>query len=745
MCRSIALAIDAYAGGLVVDRVGVALKTGEIIVKQAGFVVESEDAPTDIVTVVDRWRAAPAMIRPPVLLRPALAAAERMRTSVRLGVLVLVLMIPGIVATYGYTSESNSKIDFSAAERDGTDVVRPALLAMAETVAGRTVDLGALKSAVAAHPGLKLGDTLAAVPAAASTAADRLAQAVALAALITEAGNSSNLILDPDLDSFYVMDAQIVQLPKALVAAAEAAAPAEASGSAAVAAQAVRAGTISGAAESLKTDISTATDNTALGSLGTRLAPLDQASDTLITLAKALTDSLASPGPATVTPAAAAAGTAVDPLIDVLNDLLAARIGGFRSERLIVLIIAIGGFLLAAWFAAAVIWRTRSDVALAVVGVTAIAAGDFAERPLPAGRDELGDIGQALAAARSRLVAQETELGAVEQVREEQQRASFMHQRQAETRLRDRAQSIIDESTGLITEELRRVTEQVGDVRNAAETIDTGISATDAATEAVVRHAGRAEEVIGSLEQSLRRVAATAAIVAGIAGQTRLLALNATIEAARAGELGLGFTVVADEVKGLADTTAQSTEQIAETIRELERDTADMAGTIASMVAGIGSVGDAATSLRAVAADQGVVVARLAGQMSQTIGRVEQMSGLAAQLERRQTDRIAATGTLLLRLAGTPAPIPVTLVNIGSGGARVRGGPEVQLSAGDIVETEIGHRNDPIAVHARIANLDPGAGANDFGLQFLVSDERLAIRVERYVDDLVDGGGLTVA
>ena len=49
-----------------------------------------------------------------------------MRTSLRLGVLVLVLTIPGIAAPYGYTSESNSKIDFGAAERDGTEVVRPA-------------------------------------------------------------------------------------------------------------------------------------------------------------------------------------------------------------------------------------------------------------------------------------------------------------------------------------------------------------------------------------------------------------------------------------------------------------------------------------------------------------------------------------------------------------------------------------------------------------------------------------------
>jgi methyl-accepting chemotaxis protein len=211
--------------------------------------------------------------------------------------------------------------------------------------------------------------------------------------------------------------------------------------------------------------------------------------------------------------------------------------------------------------------------------------------------------------------------------------------------LRGRAESIIDESTSVIADELREVTAQVGQVRQAADTIDSEISATGAATSAVVEEAHRAEQVIASLEHSLRRVATTAQLVQGIAGQTRLLALNATIEAARAGELGLGFTVVADEVKELATTTSRSTEQIAETIQELERDTAAMAETIATMVVGIGSVGEAASALRATAADQGSVVSRLADRMAHTIEKVEEMSGLAAQLERRTSERIAASGT----------------------------------------------------------------------------------------------------
>ncbi len=85
---------------------------------------------------------------------------------------------------------------------------------------------------------------------------------------------------------------------------------------------------------------------------------------------------------------------------------------------------------------------------------------------------------------------------------------------------------------------------------------------------------GETAGIIGKLEEQISEIGVIVEVIDNIADQTNLLSLNAAIEAARAQEHGRGFSVVAEEVKKLAEESARSTSRIAILVREIQRNTA---------------------------------------------------------------------------------------------------------------------------------------------------------------------------
>lgn len=79
-------------------------------------------------------------------------------------------------------------------------------------------------------------------------------------------------------------------------------------------------------------------------------------------------------------------------------------------------------------------------------------------------------------------------------------------------------------------------------------------------------------EVIERLGQRSEEIGEIVELISSVSSQTNLLALNAAIEAARAGEAGRGFSVVADEIRSLAEESSSATENIAKLINDIQKD-----------------------------------------------------------------------------------------------------------------------------------------------------------------------------
>jgi methyl-accepting chemotaxis protein len=129
-----------------------------------------------------------------------------------------------------------------------------------------------------------------------------------------------------------------------------------------------------------------------------------------------------------------------------------------------------------------------------------------------------------------------------------------------------------------------RVSEQV-----ATAATEMGASANGLAdfARSAVTEAERGLDTVTSLRAAADQILIAVDLINKVAKQTRLLALNATIEAARAGAAGLGFGVVAGEVKSLADETRASSGEIMGQVNRVQDVAADAVAVLETVTESI--------------------------------------------------------------------------------------------------------------------------------------------------------------
>jgi len=466
-----------------------------------------------------------------------------------------------------------------------------------------------------------------------------------LRGMIAHLDDTSNLLLDPDLDTFYLMDVHSLALPQTQerlgrIAALLGQHAGKNIGEStrlemAVAARLLREVDIdrvqAGTTAAVKEDPNF---YGAFPSLARRLPPVTsafvtQAGETARHLESAArTGRVPAAAPATAQAALAASFALWQASSEELAGMIGVRIGAFIGQRWTALLFAALALAIAAFIVRQVAASITGPLQQCCDALAALARKDLTCRVDLPGDTELARMAQSLNAAAAGLKAA---FGVIGQNAQTLALASSGQHSSADG-LAGQAGDALQQARH-IGEHIEVTNANFASVAAAGEEMAVTIQeisrqAQQAArvTAGAVQSAENMQTSAARLSASGREIGSILEVIQGIAEQTNLLALNATIEAARVGEAGKGFAVVAGEVKELARHTSAATVDIRAKVALIAEDTRAMATAVDEIRGVIQNVSDIQTSIAAAVEEQSVTTNEIGRNISDASGATEQIA-----------------------------------------------------------------------------------------------------------------------
>ena len=288
--------------------------------------------------------------------------------------------------------------------------------------------------------------------------------------------------------------------------------------------------------------------------------------------------------------------------------------------------------------------------------VTRLSRGQLAERVVSERRDELGNLAAAANTLRDFLADTFTRLqrsaGDLDSASGELNAiATTMAGGTSEQFNRtDQVATAMNEMSATAQEVARHAVDAARAADDADQSAQQGEKVMQTTIHSITQMRGEIANtatVIRRLETDSGRIGKVLEVIRGIAEQTNLLALNAAIEAARAGEAGRGFAVVADEVRNLAQRTAESIIEINQIIQNVQTGAVDAAQAIESGQARSDESVEQVTQAGAMLERITLAVEAIRDMNRQIATAAEEQTSVAEDISRNLTEITAIASTNL--------------------------------------------------------------------------------------------------